>query len=137
MRLREWKDGAVYPDEIGAHLSFAVFRVLTKNIKSQNSGMCVLTMSNYLMAINNPKDRKITVLNVLMDERLGGPQMRVLQVAKSLKQYQIETIVCLPNGESRFVQLLENEGIRYHQLNLKRLKFLDLCTLGGKFENCA
>jgi len=66
--------------------------------------------------------RKITVLNVLMDERLGGPQIRVLQVAKSLRQYQIETIVCLPNGKCEFTQLLENEGIRYQQLNLKRLR---------------
>ena len=74
------------------------------------------------MMIDIPQNSKITILNVLMDERLGGPQNRVLQVAKFLKQYQIDTIVCLPKGESEFIQLLEDEGIRYQQLNLKRLR---------------
>lgn len=74
------------------------------------------------MTIDIPENKKIIVLNVLMDERLAGPAVRVLQVAKCLKRYRIETIVCLPNGESNFVQLLEDEGIRYYQLSLKRLR---------------
>ncbi|MFO8100834.1 MAG: glycosyltransferase, partial [Dehalococcoidia bacterium] len=59
----------------------------------------------------------ITVLNVVPDERFGGPQNRVLQVAKRLKEKGIETIVVIPRGDETFAHLLEDAGIPFFQLS--------------------
>ncbi|MFW6116915.1 MAG: glycosyltransferase, partial [bacterium] len=62
-----------------------------------------------------------TVLNVLFDERLGGPQKRVLQVAREL-QHSIRTIVVIPTGKDEFAQLLLESGIPVRRMPLKRLR---------------
>jgi glycosyltransferase involved in cell wall biosynthesis len=62
------------------------------------------------------------VLNVLFHERIGGPQLRVLQVAKGLRNLGYETQVAIPRGDSRFAELLVKSGIPCHQLNLVRLR---------------
>ena len=63
-----------------------------------------------------------TILNVLMDERVGGPQLRVLQVAKHLNMRGYETIVVIPQGDRKFSDMLEYAKITYYRLPLKRLK---------------
>ena len=60
------------------------------------------------------------ILNVLYEERLGGPQLRVLQVARGLKVHGYETIVALPKGDPPFAQLLAQHGISFRELNLVR-----------------
>lgn len=63
------------------------------------------------------KQIKATVLNVIPDERIGGPQQRVLQVAKRLKDSHIETIVVTPKGDQTFANLLRDAGISYYQIS--------------------
>jgi glycosyltransferase involved in cell wall biosynthesis len=62
------------------------------------------------------------VLNVLFDERIGGPQLRVLQVARRLKEKGFETIVVMPEGDKTFGSMLEEARIPYHKLKLVRLR---------------
>ena len=64
----------------------------------------------------------IVVLNVLYDERVGGPQFRVLQLAKRLRNFGFETHVVIPEGDPRFADLLAESEIPCHQLNLVRLR---------------
>lgn len=65
---------------------------------------------------NDTRQIKATILNVIPDERIGGPQQRVLQVAKHLKDSGIETIVVTPKGDQTFAALLRDAGIQFHQL---------------------
>ena len=60
------------------------------------------------------------VLNILMDERIGGPTLRTLQIAKHLNGYK--TIVVMPSGTNVFVEMLSQAGIPYYQINLKRIR---------------
>ena len=56
------------------------------------------------------------VLNVLLDNRIGGPQIRVLSVAKELRKYGIETIMIAPKREGDFAQRAIKEGFKVHQV---------------------
>ncbi len=60
------------------------------------------------------------VLNVLHDERFGGPQSRVLQVATRLRGSGVETVVVIPRGERLFGSLLDESGIPWYELDLVR-----------------
>ncbi len=64
----------------------------------------------------------IRVLNVLFEERVGGPQLRVLQVAQALRARGYETTVALPKGDPQFAQLLAKHGIPFIELDLMRLR---------------
>lgn len=58
------------------------------------------------------------VLNVLLSNHIGGPQIRVLSVAKELRKYGIETIILSPKGEGDFAQRARNEHFKVYQIML-------------------
>ena len=62
------------------------------------------------------------IANIIEDARVGGPQIRITQVAKKLKGTEYDTTILLPKADnSRFKQMLENENIKYKELPLHRL----------------
>lgn len=63
-----------------------------------------------------------TILNVIYDERLGGPQLRVLQVAKELQDGAFDTVVVMPKGDGKFSSLLAQAEIPFHTFDLVRLR---------------
>lgn len=65
------------------------------------------------------------VLNVVMDNHIGGPQIRVLSVAKELRKYEIETIMLCPKGEGDFAQQARQEHFKVHQIMLYGPKFFN------------
>lgn len=66
---------------------------------------------------------KTKVLYVIPQEALGGPQWRVLQVAKRLKEEGFTSIVAMPEGDKTFANLLNESGISYYQVkNFKKLQ---------------
>jgi glycosyltransferase involved in cell wall biosynthesis len=72
--------------------------------------------------VNERKRIKAIILNVIPDERLGGPQQRVLQVAKRLKERGFTSIVAMPEGDKTFADILDDADIPYYQVrNFKRL----------------
>ena len=40
--------------------------------------------------------RRIRVLNIIIEDRVGGPQRQIIQVAKNLKEKGVDTIVAIP-----------------------------------------
>jgi glycosyltransferase involved in cell wall biosynthesis len=60
----------------------------------------------------------VKVLNVLLDNHIGGPQIRVLSVAKELRKYGIETIMLSPKEEGDFAQRARNENFKAYQIAL-------------------
>jgi len=72
------------------------------------------------------------VLNVLHDERVGGPSNRVLSVARELRQYGIETIIVLPKGEKKFAENARNEGFKVYQVTMQ---IGDPKTFSGLIKN--
>ena len=64
----------------------------------------------------------IRILNVLFEERVGGPQLRVLQVAQALREHGYETTVAVPKGDPQFAQLLAKHCIPFIELDLMRLR---------------
>jgi glycosyltransferase involved in cell wall biosynthesis len=63
-----------------------------------------------------------TVLNVVFEERLGGPQLRVLRIAQILRTRSLETVVVIPRGDPAFASLLREAGIAFRELDLVRLR---------------
>jgi len=62
-----------------------------------------------------------TILNIIPDERLGGPQLRVFQVARRLKEKGFTTIVAMPEGDTTFADMLSEARIPCYQVkNYKR-----------------
>ncbi len=65
---------------------------------------------------------KIKVANIIEEGRLGGPQIRIAEVAGALRESNIETTVILPKASSEaFKTRLEKEGVKYKALSLHRL----------------
>ena len=62
------------------------------------------------------------VLNALYEERFGGPQSHVLQVAPGLRRRGVETIVVIPRGDPTFASLLREARVPFHELDLVRLR---------------
>lgn len=62
------------------------------------------------------------VANIIEEGRLGGPQMRIIGVAKELKKESIYTTVVLPSVDSEnFAQSLQKACIPYKTLKINRL----------------
>jgi len=64
----------------------------------------------------------LKVINVILDERIAGPSLRILSVAKKLKEKDIETVVIMPRGDQEFALELKSNNIRYHSLNNYRIR---------------
>lgn len=78
----------------------------------------------------------IQVLNVLFEERAGGPQWRVLQVARALRPRGVETIVVIPRGDPTYGSLLREAGIPVHQVDLVRLRHSGRVAVHARFLAC-
>jgi glycosyltransferase involved in cell wall biosynthesis len=62
------------------------------------------------------------IANIIEEGRLGGPQIRIAEVARRLKEHGIETTVVYPQYQSDlFTQKLDTYGIRNIRLPLHRL----------------
>ena len=62
------------------------------------------------------------VANIIEEGRLGGPQIRITEVARRLKEHGIETTVVYPKYQSDlFKQRLDAYGIKNIRLPLHRL----------------
>ncbi len=65
---------------------------------------------------------QILVVNVIEEGRLGGPQVRIAEVARLLKKLKVETVVVMPSKESGAFQLrLDNYGVTYKTLPIHKL----------------
>ena len=58
----------------------------------------------------------VRILNVLMERAIGGPQLRVLQVAEGLRPQGFETIVAIPRGQGGIASLLTERGIPFREI---------------------
>lgn len=58
------------------------------------------------------------VLNVVMDNRMGGVQVRVLKVGKELRSKGVETVIVTPRAEGEFHTRASSEGFEVHQVTL-------------------
>jgi len=62
------------------------------------------------------------IANIIEEGRFGGPQNRILQVAKKLGDFGVETTVILPKANSgKFQNMLKEDSIPYRPLTLSRL----------------
>lgn len=81
--------------------------------------------------LKTPQENEIMtkVANIILDPRFGGPQNRILQVAKKLKEFGVETLVIIPevNSETFHSKLTQNEiavkRMQLHRLTKDRLHF--------------
>jgi len=63
-----------------------------------------------------------SIANVVYEERFGGPQSRVLQVAMRLRHKGFETLVVIPRGDPIFASHLSAAQIPFHEFALVRLR---------------
>ena len=63
------------------------------------------------------------VLNIILEARVGGPQLRIAGVAKELNaNFNIETVVVFPKKNSeRYRCILDKHELKYHTLSLHKL----------------
>ena len=62
------------------------------------------------------RNARIRVLNVIAEDRVGGPHIMIQAAAKALKQCSIHTIVAMPDGEGDFAGRLSHEGIPFYRI---------------------
>lgn len=62
------------------------------------------------------------VLNSLVDPRIGGPQLRALNVAIQLREMGVQTVFLLPNGTDDFAQLVRENGFDVCRPGFRRLQ---------------
>jgi len=65
------------------------------------------------------------VLNVVLDNHIGGPQIRLLSVAKGLKSYGIETIIVCPYGDGGFADKARNDKFKVYQIPFSNPKYFN------------
>ena len=61
-------------------------------------------------------NNQLRVLNVIAEDRIGGPQLRILRVARELQKDGIETIVAIPKGQGGFSSMLAEAGVPYREI---------------------
>lgn len=62
------------------------------------------------------------IINIVLDARIAGPQLRIAEVSRRLKEDGIETIVVFPESDSgKFKKLLEKYKVKYKTLKLNKL----------------
>ncbi len=72
--------------------------------------------------MENKTIRMLRVANIIEDARVGGPQIRMIKVAKRLKGTMYETTIVLPKEDNaQFKQMLIEENIKFKELPLHRL----------------
>lgn len=62
------------------------------------------------------------VLNSLIDSRVGGPQLRALDVAEGLRERDVETVFLLPSGSKAFEELATDAGFKVSRPDLPHLR---------------
>lgn len=67
-------------------------------------------------------DSRLLVVNIIEEGRMGGPQVRIAEVARLLKELGVETIVVLPDENSSIFQSrLESYRITFEALPIHKL----------------
>lgn len=68
------------------------------------------------------KKTNIHVANIIEEGRWGGPQHRILSIAKLIRESDLKTIVILPKkNNADFVKLLKENNIDFLELNIHKL----------------
>ena len=68
-------------------------------------------------------DGGLRVLNVIAEDRVGGPQLRMLKMAVALKKKGVDTVVAIPEGTGGFGDILEGAGVPYHRVpGMRRIR---------------
>src|SRR2546427_4332666 len=63
----------------------------------------------------------VRVINVLFDDRIAGPQKRVVEIGRRLKRFSFETVVCMPEGCGEAAALVAEAGLRVRRIDFRRI----------------
>src|SRR5215207_9067751 len=61
------------------------------------------------------------VLNVVFEDRIGGPTRRIVKVGKRLSNYGVETVLCLPDGKGNAAEYASECGVPVRRLDFERI----------------
>ncbi len=68
--------------------------------------------------------KKIKVLNVLLDDRIGGAHIRIFRIARKLKERGIEYSEVVPNKNGEFPDQVRKEGVTVYRCGLGTPHFI-------------
>lgn len=81
------------------------------------------------------------ILSNAPDPRFGGPLKRSLSVARRLREYNIETVFLVPNGDDVFVERARSNGFECLRIDQPRIrspkKVRENIQFVSKFRRCA
>lgn len=60
----------------------------------------------------------IKVLNVVVDNHIGGIQNRLLSIGKDLEKQGVQIIITSPNGDGDFAEISRENGYKVHQASI-------------------
>jgi glycosyltransferase involved in cell wall biosynthesis len=63
----------------------------------------------------------VRVLNVVFEDRIGGPTRRIVNVGRQLSGYGVETVLCLPEGAGNAADYARESGIPVRRLDFERI----------------
>lgn len=64
---------------------------------------------------------RLRVANALFDDRFGGPQRRVAEVAMGLRGRGVDTVVLLPTGAGNAESVLASNGLHVRRVKMERI----------------
>jgi glycosyltransferase involved in cell wall biosynthesis len=68
--------------------------------------------------------KEIKVLNILLDDRIGGAHVRIFRIARKLKERGIEYSQAVPNGKGESPDYLEKAGVTVYRCGLGTPHFI-------------
>ena len=86
-------------------------RIMLKSRRTVSSES--LRVPSCVSIVKQNNFRMLKILNVLFDERIGGPQIRVISVANQLAMRGIETTVVFPEGDPQFPHSCANHKFHF------------------------
>lgn len=61
------------------------------------------------------------ILNIVFEDRIGGPTRRIVKVGKRLSSSGVETLLCLPLGTGNAAEYAEEAGVAVRRVEFERI----------------
>lgn len=67
------------------------------------------------------REESLRVLNVVFEDRIGGPTRRIVRVGSRLLEHGVDTVLCLPDGTGNAADFARERGVEVRRSRFERI----------------